>query len=116
MGLLVFTNYRTMEGAAMESVYVRVQGTNVSFPKDDTTKVNINVGLSSFVSRDAAILGYRELFNSPVTRNVSLSLPATDTWNSLAYIYEKVKEELGKTFPHIEDVYEQGQIPLGMTQ
>jgi len=109
MGLLVFTNYRTMEGAPLESVYVRVQGTNVSFPKDDTTKVNINVGLSSFVSRDAAIRKYRELFNSPVTRRISLSLPVTDTWNSLAYVYQKVKEELSKTYDHIEDVYEEGQ-------
>lgn len=116
MGLLVYTDYRSLEGAALSTVYCRVENTNVSFPKDGSTTVAVTVYMGCYVSRDAATGGYRQLINSPVPPRMVLTIPSTDTWNSLSYIYAKIKEELGKTFDHIEDVLEGEQVPVGMTQ
>lgn len=116
MGIRVITDYESLEGASISSAYLRIQNTNVSFPRDDPASVRVVVSLAAYVSRDAAMRGCRELLNNPIPQHVSLTLLTTDTWNSLGYIYQKVKEELGKTFDNIEDVLESEQVPVGTTQ
>jgi hypothetical protein len=102
MGLLIHTQFITVEGIPVQNVYCRI----TSFTCDIVSplRIQVLVKFDTFVSRETRLGGYRKVYTPTVPDYIVLTTPMDRGWNTLPDLYSALKGTLIDQGLVVEDV------------